>query len=249
MQVVRSLALANQAVMAPSHCPSCPSDSQPVCWLQLLSPALSAALSARQDQSSSTPARNSLHNSSSGLAWCIQHPPVPVVYQACSRPPGPLAFIPSVAEPAAASSTSPILSCGRELNSSRDPATSSPTPGASSEGIAGASTSSCSGHTSSSSGHASSSGRSHEHGQQRSLQEVLHSAGVRALGGGLPGAAAMVVQVCMGSWFRCWQQPSGFWSKHLGACASRQHVAASAWILVHAESARLIGSGKHSLCW
>jgi hypothetical protein len=30
---------------------------------------------------------------------------------------------------------------------------------------------------------------------QRSLRDVLHSAGVRALGGGLPGAAAMVVQV------------------------------------------------------
>jgi hypothetical protein len=40
---------------------------------------------------------------------------------------------------------------------------------------------------------------SHAHGQQpqqqRSLKEALHSAGVRALGGGLPGAAAMVVQV------------------------------------------------------
>lgn len=224
MQVLRSLSLATQAAMAPAHCPSCPSDSQPVCWLQLLSPALSAALSAQQDQSSSMPARTSDHNLSSGLSWCTQQPPVPVAYQACSRPLGPLAFIPSVAEPAAASSTSPILSSGRDLNSSRDPATSSTTSSTSSQGTVDASTSSGSGHKSSSSGHASSSSRPHEHGQQRSLQEVLHNAGVRALGGGLPGAAAMVVQVCMGSWIRCWQQPFGFWSKHLRAYSSRSHV-------------------------
>lgn len=102
---------------------------------------------------------------------------------------GTLLFIPSVTEPAAASFTSPALASTSDINSS-SPSTSTFVTSISSSNAHGANSSTSS--SSSSSSHASSGQHAHE---QRSLKEVLHNAGVRALGGGLPGAAAMVVQV------------------------------------------------------
>lgn len=103
--------------------------------------------------------------------------------------------IASVAEPAAASVTSTARSTSTSSQSAAH---------------------NCSTSDSSSS---SSTGSPHEPGKARSMAEVLHSAGVRALGGGLPGAAAMIVQASLG--FH--HVPTRHWLANISAPVSLLH--------------------------
>jgi len=101
--------------------------------------------------------------------------------------------------------TSPLLQQSRLLQythpwtpciaSVSEPAAASVTSTARSRSSQSAAHNSSTSDTSSSS---SSTGSPHEPSKARSMAEVLHSAGVRALGGGLPGAAAMIVQASLG---------------------------------------------------